>query len=67
MSGKDRAGDGPDTIPDAPRRESATAGAGRGTILTEARAVGPLRAVAVVERLLPELAAALRASVTVRG
>jgi hypothetical protein len=37
MSGTDRAGDGPDAIPDVPRRETA-AGVDRGTILTEARA-----------------------------
>ena len=37
MSGRDRAGDGPDAIPDMPRRESAAAGVGRGTILAEAR------------------------------
>ena len=37
MSGTGRAGDGPDAIPDVPRRETA-AGVDRGTILTEARA-----------------------------
>ena len=37
MSGMDRAGDGPDPIPDVPRRETA-GGVDRATILTEARA-----------------------------